>query len=150
MPGPPPNPNARRRNVRPDATLLPPDGYDGDVPDWPLSGRKKPAELSLWTTLWRTPQAAAWAVMGEGTTRTIARYCRLSLIAEDPNAPATIHGEVRQLEDRLGMTPMSMRRLMWDIAADETAGKREGKAEEQGVRARLSSVKAVDDAVAGT
>jgi hypothetical protein len=149
MPGPPPNPHARRRNVRPDATLLPPNGYEGDVPEWPLSGRKKPAEIELWKTLWATPQAAAWVVMGEGTSRTIARYCRLSLIAESADAPATIHGEVRQLEDRLGLTPMSMRRLMWDIAADETAEKRD-EAAASGVRARLSSVKAVDDAVAGT
>jgi hypothetical protein len=148
VPGPAPNPNARRRNARPDMTALPAGGYEGDVPEWPLAGRKKPAELTLWGVLWRTPQASAWAVMGDGTTRTIARYCRLSLVAEDPKAMATIHTEVRQLEDRLGLTPMAMRRLMWDVASDEVGEKRtEGEAAKAEPRRRL---KAVDDAVAGT
>lgn len=34
--GPPPNPNARRRNARVGVVVLPAGGYQGDVPEWPL------------------------------------------------------------------------------------------------------------------
>lgn len=36
MPGPPPNPNARRRNARVGVVLLPSEGRRGDAPEWPL------------------------------------------------------------------------------------------------------------------
>jgi hypothetical protein len=37
------------------------------------------------------------------------------LAAERPKAPGYLLAEVRQLEDRLGLNPMAMRRLMWEI-----------------------------------
>lgn len=56
----------------------------------------------------------------------VARYCRLCIMAEKADAPVSLLGEVRQLEDRLGLTPMAMMRLQWEIAddraADEVAG----------------------------
>lgn len=36
MAGPPPNPNAVRRNARVGPTRLPAEGFDGPVPEWPL------------------------------------------------------------------------------------------------------------------
>lgn len=36
MPGPPPNPNARRRNARVGVVLLPSEGRTGEPPQWPL------------------------------------------------------------------------------------------------------------------
>ena len=49
--------------------------------------------------------------------RGVARYTRLLAVAESGDASAAILGEVRQLEDRLGLTPMAMRRLQWRIGA---------------------------------
>ena len=112
MPGPPPNPNARRRNAR-TTVSLPASGRDGDVPEWPLQDPSV-AELALWTDLWRTPQAVMWEKLG--WVRVVARYVRLVIAAEDPEAPATIVAEPRHLEDRLGLTPMAMKRLMWEVA----------------------------------
>lgn len=34
--GPAPNPNARRRNARVGVVVLPADGYQGEIPEWPL------------------------------------------------------------------------------------------------------------------
>lgn len=122
MSGPPPNPNARwRKGGKGGAVVaLPADGYDGPLPDWPLNTDPSDAEMSLWKTLWRTPQAAAWAK--SGYTRVVARYVLVTILAEDPSNPsAALLSEVRQLEDRLGLSPMSMKRLMWEID-DSPAG----------------------------
>ena len=123
MPGPAPSANPRRTNPRPDLVLLPSSGYAGEVPDWPL-GRMSKAEAEAWPVLWRTPQATAWARMQ--LARTVARYVRALVKAERPSAAAFLLSEVRQLEDRLGLTPMAMLRLRWEIAPDQLAEQRQG------------------------
>jgi hypothetical protein len=118
VPGPAPSPNPRRRNARPNTTQLPAAGYAGPIPDWPLS-RPKKAEKEAWEQLWRLPQAEAWAQMH--AERPVARYVRALIVAEDPGSTAFQLSEVRQLEDRLGLTPMSMLRLRWEIAPADPA-----------------------------
>ncbi len=86
--------------------------------------------------MWATPHAVAWERMG--WTRTVARYCRLLLSAEEPDAAVTLLGEVRQLEDRLGLSPMSMRRLLWEVVEDEVAELRD--VERTSARVRLKAV----------
>jgi hypothetical protein len=57
-----------------------------------------------------------------GWTRVVARYCRLLVFAEGTNVvtpAAQLQGEVRQLEDRLGLSPMAMRRLQWEISTED-------------------------------
>jgi hypothetical protein len=122
MPGPAPKAGARRRNARPDWRTLPASGRPGRAPAWPI-GRPSRSETALWRQLWATPQAFAWDDLG--WTRIVARYCRLVLICEGPESSAALLSEVRQLEDRLGLTPMSMRRLQWeigDVAATSSKG----------------------------
>lgn len=129
--GPPPKPDAqrRRRNAVPGTTYLPAEGRPGDPPTWPydlfLEG-----ERQLWGELWASPQAAAWERLGPGVARVVARYVRLSCRAESVAAgkatvaDAQVLGEVRQMEDRLGLSSMAMLRLRWEIVADELAGVR--------------------------
>jgi hypothetical protein len=110
---------------------------------WPLPGRQTQAEEAAWASLWRLPQAAAWEHLR--LARTVARYVRALVKAERPGAKAFLLSEVRQLEDRLGLTPMSMLKLRWEVASDETAEQREQQA-----ATRRAEIKAVDpDAVAG-
>jgi hypothetical protein len=92
----------------------------------------------VWAELWLTPQAVAWERLG--WSRTVARYCRVLVDAERTGAPAAIQAEARQLEDRLGLTPMSMLRLRWEISRDEVGEKRE-PAEAAAVR-RLHAIDA--------
>lgn len=116
MPGPPPKRNARRTNARPDWRTLPAGGFSGAVPGWPI-GEPSVAESVLWLDLWRTPQAAAWADLG--WTRVVARYAGLVIESESGKVSVSLLAEVRQMEDRLGLSPMSMKRLQWDIGAVE-------------------------------
>lgn len=73
----------------------------------------------LWVQLWASPQATAWESLG--WTRMVARYAQVLLISERVNAPAALLGEVRQMEDRLGLSPMAMRRLQWEVAPIDSA-----------------------------
>jgi hypothetical protein len=114
--GPPPSPNARRRNARPAFRRLPATGRPGVPPAWPLGGRATKNELALWEQLWATPQATAWEELG--WVRTVARYARITVAAERPRAIAAVMSEARQLEDRLGLNPKAMRSLGWEISAD--------------------------------
>src|SRR5881628_1683504 len=116
MPNPPkldPQRGHRGRSIR----LLPAEGRNGGLPPWPLTGRQTAAEREAWPQLWRTPQAVAWEQLG--WTRTVARYCRVMIAAEDRDASAAIIAQATVLEDRLGLTPKAMRLLLWQIAHDE-------------------------------
>ena len=81
MPGPAPNPQARRRNARPAFRRLRRTGRDGELPPWPI-GRPTKAEAALWAQLWSSPQAVAWEELG--WSRTVARYARIAVLAESP------------------------------------------------------------------
>lgn len=121
--GPPPKPTAQRRrglSTAP-ATRLPAEGRQGDPPPWPLS-LSAAYDEGAWADLWSTPQAAAWERLGPGTVRIVARY--VVLLAEADVGEPKAAAEVRQLEDRLGLSPMAMLRLRWEVAADEVADAR--------------------------
>jgi hypothetical protein len=72
------------------------------------------AEKALWAELWKTPQAVAWDRLGY--TREVAQYCRFKVYAEWGSLDAA--KESRQLSDRLGLSPLAMLRLQWQIADD--------------------------------
>jgi hypothetical protein len=128
------DPVNRKSRVGP--LLLPAAGRAGQPPRWPLPGREDPFELAAWAQLWATPQAVAWERLG--WIRTVARYCRVMVAAEQPDATAALLAQATSLEDRLGLTPRAMRMLLWQIAPDEVAEKR-GTV---GVRSRLRAVEA--------
>jgi len=68
--------------------------------------------------LWSLPQSVAWERLH--LVRVVARYAAKLVMAERGDASAAILAEVRQLEDRLGLSAMSMLRLRWVIADDKT------------------------------
>lgn len=113
MPGPPPSPNARRRNHRPALRVLPSAGRSGAPPPWPISDRWDDDVATVWSELWGTPQAVAWVEFG--WSRVVARYALVLVASERAGVPISLHGELRLLEDRLGLTPLAMRRLMWVV-----------------------------------
>ena len=142
MPGPAPKPDSqrRRRNATVAMTRLPAEGRKGETPEWPLSSSAA-YDPDLWAELWSTPQAAAWERLGAGTIRVVARY--VVLLAEADVGEPKAAMEVRQIEDRLGMTPLAMLRLRWEIAPDELAEVREQRSAPKtkaDVRARLHIV----------
>lgn len=97
-------------------------------------------EAVLWKDLWRLPQAVAWE--RNGWTRDVAAYVRHKTMAELGDLEHA--KEARQWSDRLGLSPMALLRLRWEIVADETATRREERAAPvaapQSIRQRLRVV----------
>ena len=118
-------------------TRLPATGREGDPPVWPLSRANK-RETELWGRLWRSPQAVVWERLG--WTDVVARYARLLVEANGRDASASVLAEVRQLEDRLGLTPMSMLKLRWEVGEVEE----EPEEAESGVIDIRERIKAVE------
>jgi hypothetical protein len=170
VPGPPPNPNAIRRNARVGLVVLPSEGYTGRIPKWPLPDNPRltakirliedelealeereldddlsrtertkltrlrerlaiataerdavvETEKDLWRKLWRTPQAAEWARLK--WDRDVAQYVRHKAAAEIGSIDDS--REARQRGHHLGLTPKGMKDLMWTIATDQVAARR--------------------------
>jgi len=60
------------------------------------------------------PQAVMWEELR--VEREVSRYCRLLVASEKAGATAAIHAQATALADRLGLTPKSMRMLLWSVA----------------------------------
>lgn len=78
-------------------------------------------ELVLWRELWKLPQAAVWERLG--WTRDVAQYVRHKVLAELGDLDSA--REARQWSDRLGLSPMAMLRLRWEVVANEVGARRE-------------------------
>lgn len=111
--GPPPDPNAlrRERDVG-EWSVLPAAGRPGEPPKWPLTAPTK-RELEFWARLWAKPQAVKWEELGQDNE--VALYVRRLIAAEKRNAPANAVTVVRQLADSLGLTTPGMRSNRWRI-----------------------------------
>lgn len=93
-------------------------------------------EQTLWVDLWRLPQAVAWEKLG--WLRDVAQYVRHKVMAELGDLDGA--REARQWSDRLGLSPLAMLRLRWEVVGDELAAKRD----ERSAPARTRRLKAVD------
>lgn len=146
---PPKNPEDRvRRNAAPGTIALPVEGYTGDIPFFPMV-RPTTREIELWNFHWQLPQATMW--VRQGLIFVIARYIRcLALIEEDQAmtvALSHIHSEVRQIEDRLGLSSLALVRLRWEVTTDQVEEMRDIQANHASAVRRL---KAVDHKASGS
>jgi hypothetical protein len=111
--GPPPDPNALRRDRdQGEWTTLDADGREGDPPEWPLSGQKD-REAELWTEVWAYPQAVMWE--RDHHDHAVALYVRSLVDLEGDDPPATLLAQVRQYGAELGLTPSGLARNRWKI-----------------------------------
>lgn len=92
-------------------------------------------EAILWKDLWATPQSVQWERLG--WFRDVAQYARHKTLAELGDLDAA--KEARQWSDRLGLTPLAMLRLRWEVVADELADAR-GATKPADERPRLRAV----------
>lgn len=170
--GPAPNPTSRRQagNQSNTWTDLPAGGFDGPIPAWPIVTNEQSAahmlnhadgkvpkslpmgadaerldirEATVWADIWRSPQAAAWAL--NGWTYDVALYVRYLVQGEFGDLDSA--KEARMWSDRLGLNPTAMLKNRWRVRADEVAEKRAEKGAPQKKRRIL---KVADDAVAGS
>lgn len=111
-------------------TALPSEGYQGEVPEFPLP-KASDRELEVWASAWRTPQACAWSMPSEAwRQRTVALWVRTTVRCEDPEAPATLLGQLHRLSDQIGMTTAGLAEMGWRVATDEVAARATEKADE--------------------
>lgn len=153
MPGPLPDENARRRNAPTiPTTRLPIGGRKTPPPKLPPGATLGKVGTAWWRWAWRTPQACAWA---PGHEVVVARRAALEddlaalaevdgldfdgLIGEEwadvrravqrvaslATGRLQICKEMRELDDRLGLTPKAMAALRWAIVDDQPAPKTE-------------------------
>lgn len=109
-------------------TALPAAGYDGEIPEWPIIPEASEVEAQYWERAWRTPQACIWARQEWAwLTADVARWVRLSVRCDDPDASAALLGRMPSIEDKVGMTTAGLARMGAKIAADELGDKRTEK-----------------------
>jgi hypothetical protein len=114
--GPPPDPNAlRRERDRASWTHLPAAGRQGDAPAWPL-GKATARERSLWAHEWARPQAIEWERLG--IIHEVAIYVRTFVNAERPKAPAAVLAMLMRQQEALGLSIPGLARHRWVIDAD--------------------------------
>jgi hypothetical protein len=94
-------------------------------------------QLAIWEELWALPQAVAWERMH--IVREVARYVQFLTASDTISHDA----ETRQMADRLGLNPLSMRRLGWEVIEAEV-GERAPTAATANRYAGLRTVKGDD------
>lgn len=146
--GPPPDPKSGRSDRRGyKLNDLPNEGYDGDVPDFPLSRHRvyrweyedkrrfqvvdedasalfDEREAELWAWAWRTPQACAWSMPSNAwRLHTIAMWVRTFVICESSEGTAADKSSLHRFADQVGLTPAGLKENGWAIAVDEVAAR---------------------------
>ena len=142
MPGPPPKHAAQRRRTNASVRrILPSQGPDS-VPELPGRSKMLASTRAWWEAVWCSPMAHAYL---DADARVLMRLAQMIDLASRGKANAALLTETRQLEDRLGLSPMARRRLEWDVAAPPGA-----EPESTPGNARRVRLRAVDpSAVAG-
>jgi hypothetical protein len=145
--GPPPDPNALRRERDAGEWVdLPGEGRDDAPPEWPLTDFS-PRERELWLRLWSMPQALMWERYGQELE--VALYARQVERFEQPRSSVILGTLVRQMADSLGLTTPGLRANRWRIAREDS-GLQRGTAPVVPLRAsardRLKALRGAADA----
>ena len=109
-------------------TELPAEGYAGPVPEWPLIPAATETEQAYWERAWRTPQACIWARQEwRWLVPDVARWVRLTVRCDEPDAPATLLARLPTASDNIGMTAAGLARMGAKIKPDEVGQRRTEK-----------------------
>jgi phage terminase small subunit len=111
----PPPPKTRKRRPSGKAVVLPAEPPKRRQPRCP-SGLGDDAR-EYWAAIWASPMSIQYQdADAYGIRRLVTIYDQIIGMQKDGNPRyATLAEELRQLEDRYGLSPMSRRRLEWRI-----------------------------------
>ena len=147
MPGvPPKDPSKRlRRNKATTRSTLPATapavgmGAQRQTPTLQGSGSLEKSTREWWRIVWASPMASEWIATDVlGLTR--LAYL-LDLIAKGEGSAALMQ-EIRQQEDRFGLSPLARRRLEWQVPLEGADAKADpGPADDDGRYLRLVGAK---------
>ena len=82
-------------------------------------------EAKLWADLWHTPMAVRWEALD--WTRDVAQYVRHKVLGELGELEHA--KEARLWSDHLGLNPLALLRLRWEVVGDEVGDARQAKAD---------------------
>jgi hypothetical protein len=121
--GPQPDVMSGRSDRRGVSLSALPASYEGPVPEWPLPDASV-RELEVWESTWRLPQGAAWSLPSESwRVRSVAMWVRLAVRCEDPDASASLLGQLHRFADQVGLTTAGLAEMGWRVAVDEVAAR---------------------------
>lgn len=121
--GPVADPSSGRSDARGFKLTALPAAYSGPVPAFPLPDLSV-REAEVWAETWRLPQANAWALPSElWRVRSVAMWVRLSVRCEDPDASASLLGQLHRFADQVGLTTAGLAEMGWRVAVDEVAAR---------------------------
>lgn len=150
MPGPAPKPASqrRRRNKTAAAATLPAAPKRRTAPKLPGGENMLPETRAWWRMVWKSPVAAQWIEVDRPAVVRLAHLqdlvgrevigwsdrARVGSLREDRDDQDVVRvelagsmvsvqllAEMRQIEDRLGLTPMARRRLGWEVEEQPSA-----------------------------
>ena len=162
--GPRPDPNSLRSAKRGYVlAALPAEGYQGEIPEFPLrpvvvwweyfedkvkrrevddaaTEARRERELELWRWAWRTPQACAWS-QEPWRWHAVAMWVRTSALCESSEATAADKNSLHRFADQIGLTPAGLKENGWAVAKDEVGERRAEQSERRpSTRGRLRVV----------
>lgn len=114
----------RNRNERAfDWTVLPLEGRPGPAPALPSWREWTDATLDWWAELWARPQAVMWDQSGRSLHALALLHHEMMMdpFRKESRLPS-ITAEMRQHEDRHGLTPKAMLQLRWRVSSTPTDG----------------------------
>jgi hypothetical protein len=113
MPAEPKPPSRRRRrNHVAGEGALPAEGRQGPAPELPSGLIWVEWTRQYWALIWASPMATRWTEYDVPSLLRLAQLQQTALIDGDRRLLA----EIRQLEDRFGLSPRGRRLLGWEIA----------------------------------
>ena len=121
--GPAPDPNSgasERKGLR--FRSLPPEGYQGEVPTFPLPALPDEdmsiRESELWAEVWTYPQAVAWADE-RWRWYSVAMWVRTAVACEQPDVKAGDRTSLLRLSEQIGLTTAGLSLNRWTIGSPE-------------------------------
>ena len=111
-----PKPDGERRNRHAPAfgwKVLPAEGRKGPTPPLPDWRKWSESTLTWWQALWATPQASQWLTDDPELPRLALMH---ETVWSSSRPSAALLTEMRQIEDRHGLSPKAMLQLRWIVA----------------------------------
>lgn len=144
-------------------TALPAEGYDGEVPEFPLppavvineyfvdkekvrevdqgaTEARRDREQALWEWAWSTPQAAAWSIQ-PWRWHSVAMWVRTSALCESSEATAADKNSLHRFADQIGLTPAGLKENGWKIADAQASPAQDADEPEPAAPSNVTDIK---------
>jgi hypothetical protein len=120
--GPPPDPNALRRERDNSTWTTLPIRREGPTPLWPLT-RPTKREAGIWDRMWSLPQSVKWEEMQQQDE--VAIYVRQFVRCEGKDASAADRTLLLRMMEGLGLSQPGLARNHWRIESDQPSAPRQ-------------------------